>query len=228
MAGATRIRCGAYQRLARFAGKRLRVFSAPRSRGFESLKGLRKSLAVMRQRGYSIKGWGRGIPRVAGATRIRCGAYQRLARFAGKRLRVFSAPRSRGFESLKGLRKSLAVMRQRGYSIKGWGRGIPRVAGATRIRCGAYQRLARFAGKRLRVFSAPRSRGFESLKGLRKSLAVMRQRGYSIKGWGRGIPRVAGATRIRCGAYQRLARFAGKRLRVFSAPRSRGFESLKG
>ena len=102
-----------------------------------------------------------GCPSAAGAARFRCVA-SLFACYAGKRLRVSSAPHPVGFESRRMGSKKPATARVTGSSIQMVPpAGCPRAAGAARIRCVA-PLLACCAGKRLRVSSAPHPAGFES------------------------------------------------------------------
>ena len=93
----------------------------------------------------------------------RCGA-SRLARCAGKCLRISSAPRPDGFNPMRGQQKS-DQPKQVALTYFGWAvRGSACFAGG---RCGA-SRLARCAGKCLRISSAPRPDGFDPMRGQQK------------------------------------------------------------
>ena len=112
---------------------------------------------------FNILWWAvRGSACFAGG---RCGA-SRLARCAGKRLRVFSAPRPFGFDPMKVQQKkdgqlSLTVL----TCFGGPSGGQP----AAQAAAAAPRRLARCAGKCLRISSAPRPFGFDPLRGQQKS-----------------------------------------------------------
>ncbi len=110
----------------------------------------------------TIFGWAvRGSACCAGG---RCGAL-RLARCAGKCLRISSAPRPNGFDPMRGQQKS-DQPEPVALTIFGWAvRGSACFAGG---RYGAL-RLARYAGKCLRISSAPRPDGFDPMRGQQKS-----------------------------------------------------------
>ena len=97
--------------------------------------------------------------------------------------------------------------------------GVLRRAGG---RCGT-SRLARCAGKCLRIYSAPRPFGFDPMRGQQKRRPTYADR-LNMLWWAvRGSACCAGG---RCGA-SRLARCAGKCLRISSAPRPDGFDPMK-
>ena len=92
-------------------------------------------------------------------------ALSRLARCAGKRSRVSSAPRPFGFEPMQGRQKKRPTGVDR-FLFYGGPSGVqpaPQAAAA------ALSRLARCAGKRSRVYSAPRPDGFEPVHRQQKS-----------------------------------------------------------
>ena len=94
---------------------------------------------------------------------VRCGA-SRLARCAGKRSRVYSAPRPDGFEPVHRQQKSDQPESIAFFSMVGRQGFGP----AARAAAAALSRLARRAGKRSRVSSAPRPFGLEPMKGRQK------------------------------------------------------------
>ena len=110
----------------------------------------------------TIFGWAvRGSACSAGG---RCGA-SRLARCAGKRSRVYSAPRPDGFEPMSRQQKS---GRHPPVAFLFYG-GPSGVQPAPQAAAAALSRLARCAGKRSRVYSAPRPDGFEPVSRQQKS-----------------------------------------------------------
>ena len=154
------------------------------------------------------------------------GAFPRpfLACCAGKRLRVSSAPHPVGFESHEmGPNKNGPLSRTVSNSVVG-DEGCPRAAGAARapLRRSA-PRVLRW--KTLRVSSAPHPGGFESLCPGPKNERPPSLGAFSIKWWAMRDFACGFAARFRFGPAA-LACCAGKRLRVSSAPRPGGFESL--
>ena len=93
---------------------------------------------------------------------------------------------------------------------------------ASQAAAAAFSRLARCAGKRSRVYSAPRPDGFEPVYLQQKS---GRHPPVAFLFYG-GPSGVQPAPQAAAAALSRLARCAGKRSRVYSAPRPDGFEPV--
>ncbi len=115
------------------------------------------SLTVLTCFGWAV----RGSACFAGA---RCGAL-RPARCAGKCSRISSASRPDGFDPMRGQQKSDQPKPVALQCFGGPSGGQP----AAQAAAAAPRRLARCAGKRLRVSSAPRPFGFDPMRGQQKS-----------------------------------------------------------
>ena len=105
---------------------------------------------------------GGGSMRAACAARDPLRRVPRLARCAGKRLRVSPAPRPAGFESpALGPNQKTAPLPEP-FQIQWWAMRDSACGCAARDPLRRVPRLARCAGKRLRASPAPRPFGFES------------------------------------------------------------------